>query len=286
MKLLDGKKVSQEIYTKLQGEVAALQKKNIIPRLALILVGEDPASLSYIKQKRKASEEIGIVTDFLQYQAEEVDTENLTAKIRSLNQDHKVHGILVQLPLPEHVSASEVIKAIEPHKDVDGFSAANVGKMFLGPEFEDLVPCTPMGIITLLEYYNIELAGKNVVVVGSSNIVGKPVAVMLSNRKATVTICNSKTKDLAAHTKKADILIVAVGKAKLITADMVKKGAVVVDVGTNRNKDGKLCGDVDFENVAPKCSYISPVPGGVGPMTVAGLMQNIVKAAERLALRK
>jgi len=268
------------MYEKLQGEVAALKGKNIHPKLAIILVGEDPASLSYIKAKRKASETIGVESEFIQMKPEEVTTESLVAKVQELNSDPAVHGILVQLPLPEHVYAPKVIKSIDPHKDVDGFTAYNLGKMFLSREFEELAPCTPLGVIRLLENYKIEVSGKEVTIVGSSNIVGKPLSVMLMNRKATVTVCNSRTPDLAAHTKKADILVVAVGKPKLITAEMVKKDAVVVDVGINR-VDGKIVGDVDFEEVGKIASYITPVPGGCGPMTVACLMENVVKATKK-----
>jgi methylenetetrahydrofolate dehydrogenase (NADP+)/methenyltetrahydrofolate cyclohydrolase len=189
-----------------------------------------------------------------------------------------VNGILVQLPLPDHIYEPEIIKAISPYKDVDGFTAYNIGKMFISTDFEELAPCTPLGIIRILEHYNIEIEGKEVVIVGRSNIVGKPVAMMMLNRGATVTVCHSKTKDLAAHTKNADILVVAVGKEKFITEDMVKDGAVVIDVGINRTEDGKLVGDTDFENISKKVDYITPVPGGCGPMTVACLMENIVKA--------
>lgn len=268
------------MYEKLQGEVAALKAKNINPKLAIVLVGEDPASLSYIKAKRKASETIGVTADFIQLKPEEVTTESLIAKIQELNNDPKVHGILVQMPLPEHIYAPKVIKSIEPKKDVDGFTAYNIGKMFLSLEFEELAPCTPQGVVRLLEHYKIDVKGKEVVIVGSSNVVGKPLAVMLMNRKATVTVCNSKTPDLAAHTSKADILVVAVGKPKLITAEMVKKNSVVVDVGINR-VNGKIVGDVDFEEVCKKVEYLTPVPGGCGPMTVASLMENVVKATRK-----
>jgi len=280
MNLLDGKKVASEMYGKLQGEVAALKGKNIHPKLAIVLVGEDPASLSYIKAKRKASEIIGVESEFIQLKPEEVTTESLIAKVQELNADPKVHGILVQLPLPAHVYSPKVIKSIDPNKDVDGFTAYNLGKMFLSTEFEELAPCTPLGVIRLLESYKIDVSGKEVTIVGSSNIVGKPLAVMLINRKATVTVCNSRTPDLAAHTKKADILVVAVGKPKLITAEMVKKDAVVVDVGINR-VDGKITGDVDFEAVSKIAAYLTPVPGGCGPMTVACLMENVVKATKK-----
>jgi methylenetetrahydrofolate dehydrogenase (NADP+)/methenyltetrahydrofolate cyclohydrolase len=283
MQILDGKKVSQELALKLQGEVATLKAQNIQPKLTIILVGEDPASESYVRSKKKLAESIGIEFDLIRYTPEEMDTAKLIAKISELNADVKVHGILVQLPLPKHIYEPEIIKAIDPKKDVDGFTAYNLGKMFLSTDFEELAPCTPLGVIRILESYNIDILGKEAVVVGSSNIVGKPMGIMLLNRKATVTVCNSKTQDLAAQTRRADILVVAIGKAKFIKADMVKEGAVVIDVGINRGEDGKICGDVDFDNVSVKASFITPVPGGCGPMTVACLMENVVKAARRLA---
>ena len=284
MQLLDGKKVSSTITQKLQKEVELLKEKNIHPQLAIILVGSDPASLSYIKGKRKASEQVGIQTMFLHFQPDEMTTEKLIETIHDLNNDATIHGILVQLPLPSHLSAPEVIKAINPQKDVDGFTAYNLGKMFISKDFEYLVPCTPLGVIRILEYYNIPVEGKEVVMVGASNLVGKPLAALLINRKATVTVCHSKTKDLASHTRRAEILIVAVGRAGLITAEMVKDNAMVIDVGINRTAGGKLVGDVDFEEVSKKVSAITPVPGGCGPMTVACLMENIVKAAQKQSI--
>lgn len=278
MELLDGKLVAQELYSKLLGDVQALKAKDIQPKLVIILVGDDPASQSYIRSKTKASEKLGIESELITYKPEEIDTPRLIAKINELNDDDSVNGILVQLPLPDHIYEPEIIKAISPIKDVDGFTAYNIGKMFLSTDFEELAPCTPLGIIRMLEHYNIDVSGKEAVVVGRSNIVGKPAAVMLLNRGATVTTCHSKTEDLKFHTSRADILVVAVGKSKLITKDMVKEGAVVVDVGMNRNESGKLEGDVDFENVKDKVSYITPVPGGCGLMTVACLMENVVKA--------
>ncbi|MFH1720637.1 MAG: tetrahydrofolate dehydrogenase/cyclohydrolase catalytic domain-containing protein [Patescibacteria group bacterium] len=282
MELLDGRKVSSELLEGLEKEVLELKRKNVHPHLTVILVGDSPASRVYVKHKRKACEKIGIEYEQLDYKADEMDTEKLIAKIHELNENPRVHGILVQLPLPDHIYGPEVIKAIEPKKDVDGFTAYNLGKVFLSTEFEDLPPATALGIIKLLDYYKIDFVGKEAVVVGSSNIVGKPVSTMLLNRKATVTTCNSKTKDLKSHTSRADLLVVAVGKKHLITEDMVKEGAVVVDVGINRDDDGKLYGDVDFENVSKKVSYITPVPGGVGPMTIACLMENILTACKRL----
>ncbi len=281
MHLLDGKKVSAEIYQNLHGEVLSLIKKGITPKLVIILVGDDAGSESYIRQKVKASEIVGIDSEVIRLKPEEVTTQSLIEMIHKMNLDPKIHGILVQLPVPDHVYVPEILKAIDPKKDVDGFTAYNIGKMFLSKEFEDLVPCTPAGVIRLLEYYKIPVEGKNVVMVGSSNIVGKPMAAMLMNRRATVTVCNSRTKNLSAHTREAEILIVAVGKPNLITADMVKDDAVVVDVGMNRNAENKLCGDVDFESVSKKASFITPVPGGCGPMTVAILMENMIRAAKR-----
>ncbi len=281
MQLLDGKKVAQNLYEELRDEVARLQKAGIQPKFALILIGEDPASLSYIKQKRKASQQIGVVTEYIHLKPEEVTNESMLKLIEKLNQDPEIFGILVQLPMPQHLDKEKIIRAIDPKKDVDGFLAVNVGEMFLDPNYKGLSPCTPLGVMRLLDSYKIDVAGKDVTMVGASNIVGKPLAVMLMNRGATVTVCHVLTKDLKAHTKNADIVIVAVGKPKLITADMLKDGVVVVDVGMNRHDD-KLCGDVDFEPVAKKAAFISPVPGGVGPMTVACLMENIVKATKLL----
>ncbi len=286
MNLMDGKLVAETIYTRLQGEIAALKEKGIHPKLVIILVGDDPASLSYVRSKRKASEKTGVISEVITYKPDEIDTDELIKKINDLNADTSVHGILVQLPLPAHINAPLVMKAIDPKKDVDGFTAYNLGKMFLSAEFEKLVPCTPLGVIRMLEHYDIPVAGKEAVVVGASNLVGKPMAVMLMNRKATVTVCNSRTPDLKALTKRADILIVAVGKIGLITEDMVKDGAVVVDVGINKNDAGKLVGDVDFENVSKKASFITPVPGGCGLMTVACLLENVFKAAEEKLIDK
>ncbi len=278
MKLLDGKLVASELYEKLRGDTASLKAKKIFPKLVIILVGDNAASLSYIKSKRKAAEDIGVTAEFIKYTPDEIDTPGLINKIHELNADKSVNGILVQLPLPDHIYEPEIIKAIAPIKDVDGFTAYNLGKMFLSTDFEELAPCTPLGIMKMLEYYNIPIEGKEAVVVGRSNIVGKPVSVMLLNRGATVTVCHSKTKDLAFHTSRADLLVVAVGKAGFITGDMVKEGAVVVDVGINRTVEGKLTGDVNFEEVKDKASFVTPVPGGCGLMTVACLMENIIKA--------
>lgn len=280
--IIDGRKVADEILAGLEATVSVMNVKHKTdPKLAVILVGQDPASLSYIRQKQKACNRTGVEWEQFDYDTS-VTTEQLIKKIEELNGNPLIHGILVQLPLPNHVNVPVVMKAIDPKKDVDGFTAYNLGKMFLSTEFEDLVPCTPLGVIKMLEYYKIDVRGKEVVVVGHSNLVGKPLSTMLLNRNATVTTCHIDTKDLAFHTKRADILCVAVGKAGLITADMVKEGAVVVDIGVNRMNDGKLRGDCDFEEISKKASYITPVPGGAGPMTVACLMINVIKAAKRL----
>ncbi|MBN1494791.1 bifunctional methylenetetrahydrofolate dehydrogenase/methenyltetrahydrofolate cyclohydrolase [Candidatus Peregrinibacteria bacterium] len=281
MVLLDGRKVADSILENLKNEVKDLKKKNINPYIAVILVGKNPASLSYIKQKRKACEKTGIKWEQIDYD-ENVTTEGLIKKIHELNENPKIHGILVQLPLPKHIYTPEVIKAIEPKKDVDGFTAYNIGKMFLSTEFEHLPPCTPAGVIELLDYYKIDLKGKEVTVVGASNIVGKPLSIMFLNRNATVTTCHIHTKDLRSHTINADIVAVGVGKQNLITADMVKDGVIIIDIGCNKKEDGKLCGDCDFESISKKASYITPVPGGIGPMTVAYLMKNTVNAAKRI----
>lgn len=275
MQILDGKSLSEKLIDSVKEKASKLN-----PKLAVILVGENPASLAYVRNKKKACERSGI--EYAEYNFPTTITqEELLKKIDELNNDDSVNGLIVQLPLPDHIYVPEVIRAVTPSKDVDGFHAYNIGKMFLSPEFEDLPPATPLGIVKLLDHYNIPLQGKDVVVVGHSNIVGKPISMMMLNRNATVTTCHIYTEDLALHTRRADILIVAVGKEKLITEDMVKKDVVVVDVGMNRNADGKLCGDVDFEKVSKKSSFITPVPGGVGPMTVAALILNTIRATER-----
>lgn len=275
MKILDGKALSEQLVDSIKDKALKLK-----PKLAVVLVGENPASMAYVKNKKRACERAGIEYEEFNYPVT-ITQDELLKKIDKLNNDDSVNGLIVQLPLPNHIYVPEVIRAVEPSKDVDGFHAYNIGKMFLSPEFEDLPPATPLGIVKLLDYYNIPIQGKEIVVVGHSNIVGKPISMMMLNRNATVTTCHVYTKDLSSHTKKADILIVAVGKINLITADMVKEGVIVVDVGMNRNENGKLCGDVDFENVSKKASFITPVPGGVGPMTVAALILNTVKATER-----
>ena len=279
MAILDGKALSEQLIDSVKERAEELH-----PTLAVILVGENPASMTYVRNKKKACERAGIEYREFKY-PDSVTQESLLEKIRELNEDDSVNGLIVQLPLPDQIYVPDIIRAIAPAKDVDGFGAYNLGKTFLSPEFEDLPPATPLGIIKLLDHYDIQAQGKEVVVVGHSNHVGKPVSVMLLNRNATVTTCHIYTQDLSAHTRRADILIVAVGKEKLITADMVKKGAVVVDVGINRNAEGKLCGDVDFEAVEKKVKFITPVPGGVGPMTVAALILNTIRATERQQAR-
>lgn len=274
-KLIDGKEVSAFVKDKVKQEVTSLKEKGVEITLAVIIVGDDPASRVYVNNKKRACEYTGMKS--LEFAlSEQTSQQELLELIERLNNDSNVNGILCQLPLPKHIDEKMVIEAISPEKDVDVFSAVNVGKMWLG-EY-DFATCTPMGVIELLDYYNIDISSKNCVIVGRSNIVGKPMASLLLERNGTVTICHSRTADLAEHTKRADILIAAVGREKFIKADMVKDGAVVVDVGINRGADGKLYGDVDFENVKEKASYITPVPGGCGPMTIAVLMKNTLIA--------
>ncbi len=268
-KLIEGKVVAQKILENLSDEILFLNKK---PSLAVIIVGDDPASKIYVNLKKKKAQELGITSQVIEMNAS-VTEQELLDKIDELNNDKEVNAILVQLPLPAHINTQKVIEKISPIKDVDCFHPYNMGKIAAGLK-PYVYPCTPKGIIRLLEYYDIDIASKNAVVVGRSNIVGRPVGQMLLNSNATVTFCHSKTKDLAKITKTADILICAAGRLNLITRDMVKEGAVVIDVGMNRKEDGKLAGDVDFFNVETVASYITPVPGGVGPMTICSLMQN------------
>lgn len=275
MILLDGKSLSQKLITEAKSEAEKLK-----PTLGVILVGENPASQSYVRQKRKACETAGI--KYIEKNLPDTITqEQLLKEVEQFNEDDLINGFIVQLPLPDQIYVPDIIKAIHPQKDVDGFHAYNLGKMFLSHEFEDLPPATPAGIVKLLDHYDIPIQGKEVVVVGHSNIVGKPISTMLLNRNATVTTCHIFTQNLAKHTQKADILVVAVGKPNLITADMVKDDVVVIDVGINRMEDGSLRGDVDFENVSQKAHAITPVPGGVGPMTVASLILNTIRATRR-----
>ena len=275
-KILSGKTVSQRIKDELKKEVAELKEKNINPGLAVIIVGDDPASRVYVNNKKKACDEIGIYSE--EYALpEETSEEELLALIRKLNRKKEINGILVQLPVPKQINEETIINAIDPKKDVDAFHPVNVGKIMIG-NF-DFVPCTPAGVMELIDESGIDVAGKECVVVGRSNIVGKPQAMLLLHKNGTVTICHSKTKNLKEKTKQADILIAAVGKPNFITGDMIKEGAVVIDVGINRIAEKKLVGDVDFESAEKVAGAITPVPGGVGPMTIAMLMKNTVKAA-------
>ncbi len=271
MILLDGKKIKNEILSELKEEVSKLDKK---PNFVVIQVGNDEASNIYIKQKAKMAQDVGYGYTHLKLD-KEITEEELLSKIDELNNDDNIHGILVQMPLPSHIDINKVQNRVIPEKDIDGLSDINAGKLFHNKDA--LFSCTPYGVMEILKRYNIDVIGKHAVVVGRSNLVGKPMSTMLTNAGATVTLCHSKTKDLAKYTQDADILIVTVGKPKLITSEMVSNGCVVIDVGISRTEAG-ICGDVDYENVASKCSYITPVPGGVGPMTVAMLGMNILKA--------
>ena len=276
--IIDGKELAKNIRLKLKEEVEELKNADIKPKLAVVLVGDDKASKVYVKNKSKACEETGI--DFEEHILPAcIKMEELLELIEKLNNDETIHGILVQSPLPQGLDANVAFRAISPKKDVDGFNPINVGKLSLNQD--SFVSCTPYGIIKMLETYNIQIEGAHAVIIGRSNIVGKPLAQCLLNKNATVTICHSKTKNLKEITKQADILIAAIGKAKFVTEDMVKEGVTVIDVGINRMDDGKLVGDTDFENIKEKASYITPVPGGVGPMTIAMLMHNVVKAAKQ-----
>ena len=277
--IINGKELAKKIREELKQKVEELKSQNIYPKLAVIMVGNDSSSAVYIRNKSKACNEIGIA--FEEFFLEENTTmEQLLGLIEQLNKRKDIHGILLQSPVPKHLDIREAFNKIDYKKDVDGFHPINVGKLVIGEDC--FISCTPAGIMKMLEEYNVEIQGKNAVVIGRSNIVGKPLAQCLLNKHATVTICHSKTKDIKEITKQADILVAALGKPKFVTADMIKDGAVVIDVGINRNEDGKLVGDVDFENVASKASYITPVPGGVGPMTIAMLMNNVVKATKNI----
>lgn len=275
--IIDGKALSAKLKENLKAQVENLKANGTEPCLAVIIVGDNPASRVYVNNKKKSCAELGIKS--LEYALPgDTTEEELLSLIDELNSDDSVDGILCQLPLPKHICEKNIINSIAPSKDVDAFHPENVGHIMIGDY--TFLPCTPAGVMEMLKEYNIEISGKNCVVVGRSNIVGKPMTMLLLQENATVTVCHSKTKDLASFTKEADILVSAVGKVGLITANMVKDGAVVIDVAINRLENGKLCGDVDFENVKEKASYITPVPGGVGPMTIAVLMKNTVKAAE------
>lgn len=275
--IIDGKKVSAEVKEQVRLETLELAKKGIKPGLAVIIVGDDPASRVYVNNKKKACEAVGFLSR--EYALPATTTqEELLSLVKELNNDKEINGILCQLPLPKGLDEKAVIEAISPLKDVDAFHAINVGKIMIGDY--DFLPCTPAGVMEMLHSYKIPVEGKNCVVIGRSNIVGKPMAMLLLHENGTVTVTHSRTKNLADVTREADILVAAIGKPKFVTADMVKEGAVVIDVGMDRDENGKLCGDVDFENVKDKCSAITPVPGGVGPMTIAVLMKNTLKACK------
>ncbi|KIQ95651.1 Bifunctional protein FolD protein [Anoxybacillus thermarum] len=277
--IINGFELAKEKRTQLAKEVEQLKQQGIEPALAVILVGDHPASQSYVKAKQKACEEIGIRSILLTFPSD-ISEEFLLEQIARLNEDRSVHGILVQLPLPKQMNELHIIEAIAPEKDVDGFHPLNIGRMMTGQK--TFLPCTPYGILYMVQSLQVDIAGKHVVVVGRSNIVGKPVGQLFLREHATVTYCHSRTNDLAAITRQADILIVAVGKPKLITSPYVKEGAIVIDVGVNRLESGKLCGDVDFDDVKEVASYITPVPKGVGPMTITMLLHNTIQAAREL----
>ena len=276
MQILDGKALSDKIKIELKKQSVALNEKGITPGLAVILVGDDAASQTYVKMKEKACEVAGVYS-IIHKMPSTISQEKILETIKMINQNSNIDGVLVQLPLPKHIDTTKIIEAIDPQKDVDGFHPFNVGRLVAG--LDGFVPCTPLGVMRLLEAYNIDPKGLNACVVGASNIVGKPMMNLLLNAFATVDICHIFTKNLKEHTQKADLVIVGVGKRDLITEDMIKEGAIVIDIGINKTPEGKLVGDVDFEHVAPKCSYITPVPGGVGPMTIAMLLENTIKAA-------
>lgn len=278
-KLIDGKKIALKKREEIANEVKKLKENGIVPGLAVILVGNNPASRTYVSSKEKACRDLGMHSLLIELPETESEQELLN-KIDELNNDSSIHGILVQLPLPKQINETNIIEAISPEKDVDGFHPINVGRMMTGQDA--FLPCTPYGVMVMLEESNIDIAGKHVVIVGRSNIVGKPAGQLFLNQNATVTYCHSKTVDMASYTKNADILVSAVGKPNFITPEYVKEGAVVIDVGINRNSEGKLCGDVDFEQVKEIASYITPVPGGVGPMTITMLMYNTLKSARLL----
>lgn len=277
--IINGKELSKHIRQDLADEVVRLKEKGIEPKLVVVLVGDNPASLSYVKGKEKAAAEIGMASELIRLDADTTEPELLTL-LERLNEDDSVHGILVQLPLPEQIAEQKVIDTIDPKKDVDGFHPINIGKMMAGED--GFLPCTPYGIIEMIKSKGIGIEGKHAVVIGRSNIVGKPVGQLLLNENATVTYCHSRTENMAKYTKEADILVVAVGKEHFINASHIKEGAVIIDVGINRTKDGKLTGDVDFDDVVEKAGYITPVPGGVGPMTITMLLANTIKAAKGL----
>ncbi|KMN74559.1 5,10-methylene-tetrahydrofolate cyclohydrolase [Bacillus cereus] len=276
--IIKGNEVAEKKRAQLTEEVVKLKEQGIVPGLAVILVGEDPASRSYVKGKEKGCEQVGIYSELIEL-PETITEERLLAEIDRLNGDERINGILVQLPLPKHIEEKAIIERISPEKDVDGFHPISVGRMMTGQD--TFLPCTPHGIVELVKETNLDISGKHVVVIGRSNIVGKPVGQLFLNENATVTYCHSKTQNMKELSKLADILIVAVGRPKMITADYIKEGAVVIDVGVNRLETGKLCGDVDFDNVLDVAGYITPVPKGVGPMTITMLLHNTVESAKR-----
>ncbi|MCM3738773.1 bifunctional methylenetetrahydrofolate dehydrogenase/methenyltetrahydrofolate cyclohydrolase FolD [Oceanobacillus luteolus] len=277
--IISGKELSAQIKRNLSQEILQLKEKNLVPKLVVVLVGDNPASLSYVKGKEKAAAEVGMDSDLIRLPVETSEQE-LLSLLDQLNQDSSVHGILVQLPLPEQIDEQKVIDRIDPKKDVDGFHPINIGKMMTGED--SFLPCTPYGIIEMIKSKGIEIEGKHAVVIGRSNIVGKPVGQLLLNENATVTYCHSRTKNMREFTQKADILVVAIGRENYIKSEDIKEGAVIIDVGINRTVEGKLTGDVDFEGCKDKAGFITPVPGGVGPMTITMLLSNTIKAAKGL----
>jgi len=277
MILLNGKKLALKLQSEIKKEVDLFKQASITPGLAVIMIGDNAASQVYVRKKAEACKEVGIYS-VVHEMPENIKEETILNTIKLMNENSNINGILVQLPLPPHINQTKILEAIDPKKDVDGFHPFNIGRLVLN--LDSFVPCTPLGIMKIFEEYKIDLEGKNVCVVGASNIVGKPMLALLLNANATVDICHIYTKDLTSHTKRADIVIIGVGKAALITEDMVKDDAIVIDIGINRLENGKLLGDVDFENVSKKCSYITPVPGGVGPMTIAMLLSNTLKATK------
>ncbi len=284
MQLIDGKSLSKKIQEAVKSDIETLKtEKGVVPGLAVVIVGDDPASHTYVGMKEKACKNVGVYS-IAHKMPETITQDEIIAIITMMNNNPHIHGILVQLPLPEHIDTTKILEVIDPKKDVDGFHAYNVGRMV--SNLESFVACTPLGVMKMFEEYEIDLEGKDVVVVGASNIVGKPMAALLLNANATVTVTHIYTKDLKAHTLKADIVIVGVGVPKLIKEEMIKEGAIVIDIGTNRLDNGRLVGDVDFEAVSAKCSYITPVPGGVGPMTIAMLLQNTLLSAQVFAEEK
>lgn len=276
-KLINGKEIAEHVRKEIKAEAAALASKGITPGLAVIIVGNNPASRVYVNNKKKACEQVGF--NSYEYALDEsTSTKELITLIDKLNKSNDVDGILCQLPLPEAIDETAVLNAISPDKDVDAFHPINCGRLFIGNQ--RFLPCTPAGIMEMLKYCGIDVSGKNCVVIGRSNIVGKPMAMLLLQSNATVTVCHSKTQNIAEYTKRADIIVCAVGKEKFLTEDMISDGAVIIDVGMNRDSNGKLCGDVDFDNVKNKASYITPVPGGVGPMTITMLLKNTLTSAK------